>query len=159
MADFEQYLFDSRPHSDVATVSRPLREQLGLQTPDDWNTETFWSRIQPRLVQSVMLLVCSKFLRKRSCDGHTPAMYLSYLSCSDFARHLVLSLFRSAPEPTSNSQCKEDSCSNLFCTCLKQCIIATEYHSYTFNCRSLKEIVDGLKIAPKTLTPPWKFCL
>src|SRR5215472_10137573 len=118
MSTYAQYLFDSGRQPAVKTsIVRPLREQLQLRAPDDWNPDIFWMYVQSRFKrfphQSFMLLICSKFLRQRSCGGQTPAMYLShYLSLT--VRHIALSLFSSAPQSASNPQCTEGGCSDLF---------------------------------------------
>ena len=75
------------------------------------------------------------------------------LSLSDIFRYIILSLFNSAPQPISNPQCMPNDCSDLFCTCHKQCTIITEYDSHTFTCRRLDEIVPSIKNAPKTSVP------
>ena len=94
MASYDQYIFDScrRPAAGNARVVPSSRQQTSddgskwqrptlddwIQGLDHWNADLFWTRVQPRLTgfqhDSFMLLICSKFLRNRSCEGQTFAM-------------------------------------------------------------------------------------
>ena len=78
MSSYNQYLFNSQPPLNTNIVG-PLRQQVHLQEPDDWNPRIYWERVQATFThhnQPFVLLICSNFLRQRSCNGHTPAMYV-----------------------------------------------------------------------------------
>src|SRR5436305_12760102 len=100
MSSVTQYLHDTRPppalvkkdkekskagksntnfdngRSKTARGYTDLGVRVGINAAQKWDPDQFWGRDQ---CGPVMLLVCSKFIRNRSYEGHspTPAMCLS----------------------------------------------------------------------------------
>ena len=167
---YARYLFDTSllqtPEKSLKDSStRQLKDKLGLDKENigDWSTQSFWSLVRQEFTpsdeqNSFTLLICSGFLRDRSYQGETPAMYQFWVSRTlILSRYIVQSLFSAVPGEISANKCTNnpETCSSLNCLCPKNATIATEYHGEKDKRRNipfhqLKELSTLLKAEPKS---------